>query len=470
MKAPARVMMRSSVSFRKMTAEEAAALGPSAPGPKMMMTHPKGSVSGPINTSTTVSSAQRSRLFDAGNTIKEDEGDDELHSFDSRQGVRNNARSKYTPSDASSDYGGSVNDRLKPGVPSFMTHYSTFDMSPPALDPAASTIIYGEDKFKLDPDDAWYRSGADAGLEPPPPPSDSALITSRTVGSADSSDRASASNRSVPQRKPSIGATSASNSKASDKKSSSKPSAPPTLGFGSVLDFLPPDLAYLKDYQDENEFYESNLGFHNLGSSGKSGSSNGDEDDLPPPPDDEYSNSSAAGGGVGVGNEYTEYEHRDDTPATLEADHFIDEFGNEGYFDPEGRPYYLASDGNYYYYEDTEGGAGMDGQGDGYGGGDAGYYNTEEVQQQRMGMLDAIRNGGQQVQLRQAVPIERRVDVRQQLMSDIRDGLVALKPTTVNVKTNVEQVRFIYLYYVTIIGLCMNNFSFPECPYFISFL
>jgi hypothetical protein len=363
----------------------------------------------------------RSRHYEAGNGIKDNNVDDELQSFDSRQGIKSHS-------------GGNANNKLQAGVPSFMTHYSTFDMSPPALDPAASNIIFGGDKFKLDLDDAWYRSGADHDAEQP-----QASGVSQNAGH-EGSDRGESTNRSVSsstsQRKPSIGMSSVSNatasankSKPSTEKKPSKPAAPPTLGFGSVLDFLPPDMAYLKDFKDENEFYKSNLGF----STNVAGESSAEGEDLPPPPGDEEPPEAPGY------DEHSEYEQQGEMPA-IEAERFVDENGNEGYYDPEGRPYYLASDGNYYYYEEEPGGGAGSMQDDASYENQVPYYEQDEdVQRQRMGMLDAIRNAGK-AQLRQVVPIERRVDVRQQLMENIREGAVALRPTTVNVKTNIEQV------------------------------
>jgi hypothetical protein len=315
-----------------------------------------------------------------------------------------------------------------------MTHYSTFDMTPPALDPTASKMIFGVEKFKLDLDDAWYRAGAEHQAEQPGSVIEASGASNNDRWAGQEGSERGSTNRSVSssasQKSPPAGIPNG-NTSAAGKSKPSKPSAPPTLGFGSVLDFLPPYLAYLKDFKDENEFYESNVGFSTVGGDR---SAEGEDDLLPPPPGDEDLMEAPGY------NEYSEYEQQGEV-ASAEAEQFIDELGNESYYDPEGRPYYLASDGNYYYYEEEAAGD------PGWMHEDAlyqqqhdmSYYQDEDTQRQRMGMLDAIRNAGP-AHLRQVVPIERRVDVRQQLMENIRGAAVALRPTTVNVKTNIEQV------------------------------
>ena len=99
--------------------------------------------------------------------------------------------------------------------------------------------------------------------------------------------------------------------------------------------------------------------------------------------------------------------------------------------------YYLATDGNYYYYEDD----------DYYGTADEAYegeYDTQqndELWEQRTGFLSAIKEGD--ISLRRTPATEKYMDVRGEVLAQIRSGAVNLKKMQPTTKPSTEQVRSI---------------------------
>lgn len=100
-----------------------------------------------------------------------------------------------------------------------------------------------------------------------------------------------------------------------------------------------------------------------------------------------------------------------------------------------GGGYYLATDGNYYYYEDAEYYATPDENHE------AEYYDQTEADQlweQRTGFLSAIKDGD--ITLRRTPATEKYMDIRSDVLAQIRTGAVHLKKMQPTMKPSSEQV------------------------------
>lgn len=98
--------------------------------------------------------------------------------------------------------------------------------------------------------------------------------------------------------------------------------------------------------------------------------------------------------------------------------------------------YYLATDGNYYYYDDADYYESSDQINDQSN--DESYQVGDQLWEQRTGFLSAIKEGD--ITLRRTPATEKYMDVRGEVLAQIRTGAVTLKKMQPTMKPSTEQV------------------------------